>query len=134
MTKTLDIFEKFATDETAEVNGAIVEFGGTKFTIARAGNPKYTKLLSQLVDKHRAALDLKDESADALSDRILIEVLATTILLGWDKLNYQKKPMEYSIENASKLLAHKDFRREVSRMSEDLDNFRAKFEAEQEKN
>ena len=134
MTKILDIFEKFATDETAEVNGATVEFGGTKFIIARAGNPKYSKLLTQLVDKNRAALDLKDDSADALSDRILVEVLATTVLLGWDNLNYQGKPMAYSIENASKILSHKDFRREVVRMSEDLDHFRAKYEAEQEKN
>ena len=131
---TLDIFSAFATNADTEVNGTEVEFSSTKFLVARAGNPKYSKLLTKLVEKNQKALDLKDESADALSDRILIEVIASTVLLGWDKLNYKGKELAYSIENAKLVLSHKDFRKEVARMSDDIDNYRAVMEVEQEKN
>lgn len=130
----LDIFKAFATNSASENNGAAVKFSDTTFTIARAGNPKYSRLLASLVEKHQKELNLKDAAADALSDKILIDVLAETILLGWDELEYKGKPLPYSVENAKLILSHKDFRKEVSRMSDDIDNFRAKLEDEQVKN
>lgn len=130
----LDVFAQFATNENSEINGSEVSFGGAQLLLARAGNAKYGKLLSQLVEKHQAELDLKNDAADALSDKIMIEVIATTILLGWSDVSYKGKKLDYSVANAKMLLGHKDFRREVIRLSDNIGNFRAKLEEAQAKN
>lgn len=130
----LDIFNTFATDTAAEVEGVEIEFSGTNFLIARAGNPKYSRMLSKLVDKNQKALNLKNEAADALSDKILIDVIATTILLGWDDLTFKSENLPYSLENAKMILGFKDFRREIARMSEDVDNYKVVKEDEEAKN
>lgn len=130
----LDIKKTFATNVAAEVNGSEIEYSGTKFIIARAGNPKYSRMLSKMVEKHQKQLDQKDDAADALSDKILIDVLAHTILLGWDVLDFDGKPLPYSLANAKMILGYKDFRKEVAKMADDIDNYREKVEEEQVKN
>lgn len=123
----VDLFSSFATDTTAEVNGVRVPFNGVTFIVARSGNKKYGKLLSDLVKKNQIALDLKDDAADDLSDKLMAEVLAKTILLGWEgDVQYQGKPLPYSVANAQKVLAHADFRAQVSRWADDREAFRVK--------
>lgn len=130
----LDIFESFATDETAEVNGTWHEFNGAKFLIARSGNRNYAKKLTALVERNQKLLDRKDEAAETLSDQIMIDVLAETILLGWEGVGFKRKPLPYSVANAKTLLAVKDFRREVMRLADDVAQYRAQLEEEQAKN
>lgn len=130
----LDIFDHFATDESAETNGTWVPLGGAKFLIARSGNSKYVKLLSQEVEKNQKLLEVKNDEADKLSDKIMITVMSETILLGWEDTAYQGKPLPYSKENAIKLLSHKDFRRWVAAQADDIGNFKAKLEDDQVKN
>lgn len=128
---SLDLFSEFATDTAAEVNGVRVPFKGVTFIVARAGNKKYGKLLSELVKKNQIALDLKDDAADDLSDKLMAEVLAKTILVGWEgELSYAGKPLPYSVENAKKVLAHADFRAQVSRWADDREAFRVKAQEE----
>lgn len=135
---TVDLFAAFATDTSAEEKGTpttIPGAGDTLFVVARAGNPDYARKLQRLVKQNRTLLDSKGKLADQKSEEIIIEVMATTILLGWDKpVNYQGKPLEYSVANAKTLLAHKDFRAAVSKVAEDFDTFRAVKEAEDEGN
>jgi hypothetical protein len=130
----LDIFEAYATDETAEVNGTWQQLNGADFLVARAGNRNYAKKLTDLVERNQKALDRKDEAADKLSDQIMIDVLAETILLGWKNVSFKGKELPYSVANAKTLLAVKDFRREVLKMADDVAQFRAKLEEEQAKN
>ncbi len=130
----LDIFAEFATDETAETDGVEMEYGDATLLIARSGNKKFARKLSKLYERNQKLLDRKDDAADKLSDTLMIDCIASTILLGWSGIGYQGKEMAYSLENAKTLLAHKDFRRKVMELAEDIDAFKVKKEAEDEKN
>lgn len=128
----LDIFAKYATDESLENNGTWREIGGgAELLIGRSGNKQYAKLLTKLVEQSRKVLDLGDDVADAKSEEIMTEVLAKTVLLGWKDVEFKGKKLEYSTDNAKMLLKVKDFRRLVVGLSEELDAFRAKEEVAQ---
>lgn len=129
-----DIFNEYATDESLENEGTWVPHNGAKFLIGRVGNRKYSKLLAQEVGKNEKLLDKKDDAADALSDQIMINVMANSLLLGWEGVAFKGAPLEYSKANAETLLAVKDFRRLVGKWSEDFNLFRVKQEAEAAKN
>lgn len=130
----LDIFLEFATNEDAENNGVWRSIGkGAELLIARAGNDAYSRAVSTLVDEHREVLDMKNDAATAKSTEIMIQVLAETILLGWKGIVFKGQPMEYSVENAKKLLAVRDFRLMVQRLSDESAAYRAKLEEEQGK-
>lgn len=130
----MDIFNAFATDEHKELHGTWMPFGDMSLLIARAGNRAYVKMLGKEVQENQKALDLNDEAAEALSDQIMTKVAAGTILLGWKNLQYQGAELEYSKENAETVLAHRDFRREVFKLSEDVNAFKLKKQAEDVKN
>jgi hypothetical protein len=132
MTEALDIFAKFATDESLEDNGTWFPIGkSSKLLIARSGNRAYGRALTKAVETNRVALDVGDESADAVSERIMIDVLANTILLGWENISFKGEAMPYSVENAKKLLAVKDFRKQVVQFSENFESFKLKEEVQQ---
>jgi hypothetical protein len=126
----LDIFAQYATDETLENDGVWIG----NFLVARSGNRQYVKVLTAAVDKNKVALDVKGDEAEKLSDKIMIDTLAESVLLGWKDVGYKGAPLEYTKANARMLLAHKDFRREVAKMAEDISSFKATLEGEQEKN
>ena len=130
----LDIFAKFATNEASEDAGVWVPFGDAKFLVARSGNRAYSKKLSADFSKNQMLLEAKDDTADKVSEGIMIGVFAETILLGWEGVSYKSAPMPYSKENAKILLAHKDFRRQVGVWADDINLYKSKEEAEQEKN
>jgi hypothetical protein len=132
----LDIFSTFAVDEKAETEGRWVEYGnGVSFLIARANNNNYNRLLSSLYKRNKVALEAKGDAATALNDNLMVEVLAKTILLGWQgDIALKGEKLEYSVENAKKILAHKDFRRYISNLSEDFEAFKVEQEAEDAKN
>lgn len=125
----MDIFANFATNTKSEEEGVWVTLGGTsKILVARAGNKKYGRMLNAQVEKNQAALDLKTDEADELSDSIMVDVFANSILLGWENLSYQGEPLDYSVDNAKKLLAIKDFRVLVANHSKNIENYRVAVE------
>lgn len=127
----LNVFNMYATDEKAEVEGTIMEVGEAKLTIARIGNKKYSRKLSKLYERNRKALERKDDAADALSDKVMIDVLSETVLLGWEGIDDENgKPMPYSKENAVKLLGLKDFRKLIMELAGDESEFKLVKEAE----
>jgi len=127
----MDVFKEFGTDAKKESEGVWHDVGGGgKILVARAGNRKHARLLSREVEKNQRTLDLKTDAADDVSDLIMIDVMAQTILLGWSGLKFKGADLPYSTENAKMLLGIKDFRALVSRVSNDLDNYRAAHEAE----
>ena len=129
----IDLFDEFAANTNAEEEGVWEAYGDdTKFLIARATNKHYTRALTRAYEKNKRTLDGKGEAAEAVSEEIMVGVIARTILLGWEKVIYQKKPLEYSMENARTLLAHKDFRAWVMGKANDFDRFKLAQEAEDE--
>jgi len=135
----MDVFTQYATDEVKEAEGVWDCLGrdddpkAPALLIARSGNKKYTKMITQQVEKHQRELDLKNDAADELSDQLMIEVMARTILLGWKNLEFKGQPLEVSIENAKLLLSVKDFRKLVARKSDDIERYRVAHEVEQGK-
>lgn len=130
----MDIFRKYATDERAEVEGTWQTLGDSEFLIARANNRNYMRCIAVSAEKYRDQLLTGDDASDQLSTALLVDALAETVLLDWKNVTYQDKPLKYSKENAKKVLAHRDFRDEITALSERIDAYRAKFEEKQTKN
>lgn len=138
----LDIFNQFATNTAHEEEGRPFdkEFGAdVTFVIARAGNRTYSRMLQAQVDAHKHTLDQKATEEQKLasedrSEKIMIDVMAKSILLGWSgNVKYQGKPLPYSVDNAIMLLQLKEFRKKVDGLSNDFKNFRLISEEEDAK-
>lgn len=126
-----DVFEQLATDEGKETGGTWFPLGDGKLLVARSGNANYGKKLSEAYERNRVILDSKTPAADELSKTVMIDVMAETILLGWDGIGYKGKALDYSVENAKLLLSVGDFRRQVVKFSEDFEAFKLKVEVAQ---
>jgi hypothetical protein len=137
----MDFFAAYATDPKAELEGREVPWGGgITLLIARAHNPKFTRMLAQQIEAHKHTLDQKETdeqlaTAEDRSNKIMAYVMARSILLGWTgPVEYQGQPLPYSVANAEKLLLIKDFQAEITKKSGDFRNFRVKVEEADEKN
>jgi hypothetical protein len=127
----MDIFDTFATDEKLEVEGRWFDLSKTaKVRVARSGNPQYIKLLRKKLDEKRIDLDSQGDEANDVAEKLMIDVMADTILMGWEGLEFRGKPMEYSRLNARLLLQVKDFRKKVSGFSESFEAFKVKAQEE----
>lgn len=137
----MDIFDLFATSALLEESGKDFDFGGgVKFRIARIGNSRYQRTLTQLFEANRETLEMKgsDEAlaaADECSRNIMRQVYARTILLGWSgPVKYKGKPAEYSWEDAEMLLQHKDFFAWVDARAKNYQNYLLSSQEEDAKN
>lgn len=127
----MDIFNDFATDEVKEESGVTVPFGdGSTVTVARTGNTVYTKLMISTyeVNEHK----VKDNPE--LDDLLNCQILAKTILKGWEGFTFKGKPFPYSIENATKALAIKDFRKKILVIANKFENFKVELDKADVKN
>ena len=131
-----DVFEKFATDETKEECGVVVSLGeGVSLTIARANNANFLKFVQEEADRvAEKSVALSAEDAEALDKKTMLGVLAKTVLLGWKGVAYKGKVIKYSVDNAVKLLSHKDFRKLVMEHANDIEYYKAELEDADEKN
>lgn len=132
----LNIFAAYYTDESLENNGSWQDIpGGARLLVAREGNPAYVKLLGEMFDLHGANLDGDSEAAKELNKKVMAEVVAKTILKGWEGVSFDgKTSTPYTVENATKALMMKDFYAVVMRIATDIRNYRGKIEQEQTKN
>ena len=64
----------------------------------------------------------------------MVKVIAKTILLGWENVKFKGEDLPYSLTNAEMLLGIKDFRREIVKLADDFDSFKAQKAEEDEKN
>jgi hypothetical protein len=130
----LDIFGAYATDEALETNGVWRDLNnqGARILVGRMGSEAFDTALREAVEKESASLSLGGDISDAAYKEIVLDVMAKTVLLGWENLAYQGGEVApYSIETARKFLAHRDFRKVVERMANDIDRYRLKLEEEQ---
>ena len=129
----MDIIATFTTDEKLEAEGKWFPLSKTaKVLVARSGNDKYMSVLRQKMKE--AQIDLSaGEEAEKLAEDVLIDVMAETLLLGWEGITQDGKPVPYSREQARTYLRLKDFRKKIAGFSDNFEAFRAKAEAEQGK-
>lgn len=116
----MDIFQEFATDATKETDGVEVELGDATLIVARTGSLAYNKLVNKLFTANKKVLDMKNEQASAVSDNLMAEVVAHTVLKGWSGVTEKGAELPYSQENALRLLRVKDFRAFVLEKANDF--------------
>ena len=92
---------------------------------------KFEQNLRKKLDENRLDLDSKDDESNELAEKLISDVMAETILLDWEGLEFRGKPMTYSSFNARLLLQIKDFRKKIGALSESFEAFKVKEEAEQ---
>lgn len=128
----MDIFAAYATDEKAEVEGQWFPIGkDARLLVARAGNPSYTSALRKALEKNQIDLEGGGPDADALAENLMVDVMAGTILLGWEGLSFKGQEVKHSTEMAKTMLRIKDFRKKVSAFSDNFEAFRLKAEVAQ---
>ena len=88
-------------------------------------------MLGALYEQNQPILDLGGDVAEAKSDEIMIDVMANTILLGWENVGWDGQPVDYSVDAAKKMLALKDFRQLINGFSRQMEAFKAKQEKAQ---
>jgi hypothetical protein len=130
----MDLFKIYQTDSSLEENGVWEDIGDAKFLIARTGNKKYIKYLSREFKKNQKVLDRKDDAADKLSEEIMIEAIARTILLDWSGVKVDGREFPYTQENAKKALALHDFRSDIMKCAENFGAYKTFKDEEDGKN
>ena len=124
----MDITKEFGTDVAKEQDGIEVDIGGATIIVARAGSVAYNKLVNKLFTANKRVLDLKNEAANTLSDNLMAEVLAKTVLKGWKGIEEGGKDLPFSVENAQRLLRIRDFRALVMEKASDFTLYKAAVE------
>lgn len=152
----MDFATAFKTDLATEEKGRWFEFGDVELLIARSQNRTYTDMMSQQFQAHSHTLGQKDtkeqrEAANERAEKIQIDVMAASVLLGWrglsrtdpetqvvttGKVLFQGEDLtsNYSQLNAKKLLEMKDFRSWVNAKADDFKNYLAEVKKADEKN
>lgn len=104
----MSLYKMFQTNVKAESEGVTLDYGeGVKIRIARAGggNKAYLRAVEAFARKHRRQIQL-DALSEELGRKILQEIVATTIILGWEGVTDREgKPMAFTKDNALKLFA-----------------------------
>jgi len=101
----MNIYEQFETDKDVEKDGLTIDYGNFSFRIARAGgsNVKYNKILNLLTKPHRRSMEV-GVMDDEVAKKIMREVYAKTVVLGWDKVTDRDgKEIKFSWQNCVKL-------------------------------
>lgn len=121
-----DVKKLFGTDKTKEQEGVIHEMGeGLKMRIARIGNPKYQKRFQALSKPHRRALR-RGTLSDEIAEKLLVQCLAETIVLDWEGLEEDGVEIEYSTENAVKILTdYPELRNYVNDIANEMEGYQA---------
>lgn len=123
----MDIFNTYATDEVAEVEGRWFPLDKkTKVLVARTGNPHYLKALrARMKDNQVDHEDSSDENEKFVMG-LIIETMAETILLGWKGMESKGVPLPYTKANVITALQVKGFRKRINDIADKLESFRVK--------
>jgi hypothetical protein len=150
MDKVFDIFDKYATDPNKELEGVWVTIGpalrqdkdgkpdpdsAPALKVARSGNKRHGRIVSQLWESNEDVLKAKDDVAEARGEEVTIEAMAKGILLGWKNMSFKGKPLpdagteassltpEERLTIAKEILAVKDFRDMVAKHANERERF-----------
>ena len=82
-------------------NGGVI---GIKIARAGGSNAAYQRVLERKLKPYRRQLQT-DTMDNKVAERILIEVFAETVVVGWENVEDAKgKQLEYNVENVIKVL------------------------------
>lgn len=130
---------QYKTSVDAENDGQWVDLDittGAAVLVARIGSKRYSTMLQRRLKPYRRSIR-NNSIDDSVSERIIGEVMAETILLDWKNLALNGKAVPYSAEQAKELLTDpqfKDFREVIFELANDAESFRQEEMADAEKN
>jgi hypothetical protein len=132
----VDLFKDNVIDEKKEVEGVWCLLArGVFVKVARAQNPNFRRVLRRKYKAVRASLEQDDDTAHDLSDELMQEVYAQTILKDLKVEEVDGKLPEVKIDGvvykngtfdqamAAKLLKNENFRNKIKGYAEDQNNF-----------
>ncbi|MBS7702709.1 hypothetical protein [Chelatococcus asaccharovorans] len=123
-----DGFDAYSLDENLENGqGVTIEYDdGRRFTIHRAGGAN--KRFGQLLSARMKPLARKIETGtlpDETANRILAEVYAATVIIGWEGITSKGQPVPFTAENVvAFLLAMPEVFTAIRQDANNLANFR----------
>lgn len=107
----MSLYKQFKTDNNLEKEGILLEYGTNSqgnpicIRVARAGggNVAYAKRMEARVKPYRRQIQ-NETMETALVERILKEVYAETVVLGWENVEDENgNPLPFTTENCIKL-------------------------------
>lgn len=121
------------TNEALENAGVWRDLGnGAKLLLARLGNEEFSKMFSELVAPYA---ETGTKLPPEVQKEITVKCLARTVLIGWEGIFDGETPLDYSYDNAVRVLTEiKDFREIVIKLAGDLDAYKDKKDEELEGN
>ena len=140
-TEGVDVFEAFALDLTAEKDGRWFRNvrPGLDLRIGRVYGPEYQRLYQEKLREQQALIEVGEVTPEIV-ERITVECMAETVLLGWGGtkgLSFQGEKLPYSTANALKVLeppAMRDFRDFIWRLGSNAEHFRLRTLQDDAKN
>jgi len=107
-----------------ETEGSLLVYRGVKLMVARSGNNNFNKVLRELIKPFKKDFD-SGEVSEKVSNEIMIESVAKTILVGWSNFkDAEGKSYDYSLKNAIELLNDdKDCYEAINEFSNDINNY-----------
>lgn len=122
------MFEVDSVSDEKQVSGVWRDFNGGKFLIAHMSNLTFQREFSRLQQPYAKKIE-KGRLDPAIMQDIMCKAIAKGLLLGWERVGSKDKEIEYSYENAIKLLKKRpDLRDFVQDVAEDLDNYQKEVE------
>lgn len=130
-----DIKKMFGVNKNLEISGVWQDIGdGVSVKVARMGNPEYQKDFERVSKPHRRAIR-RGTLNNEVAEKLLIKVMARTILLDWKGLEEDGVAVPFNNENALRILTeYKDLRDYVSDIANDIEVFKQEEDEEAEKN
>lgn len=118
----------YTPDPVLSVEGADLDLGeGVRLKVALWMNPAFSAALQKATAKPETARKLERGELPAAEDRDMMdEVIARTILVGWEGLEENGKPIAYSPERARELLKAEFLRRRVIEFAQRESIFRSR--------
>lgn len=127
--------EDFKTDEKKEQEGVWVDLDeNSRVLIARIGNDHYNEILRKKAKPYRAAIR-SNSLKDTILKKLMIEVIAESVLLNWEGITEKGEVIPYSRENAIRLLTtYKEFLNLITNIAEESELFKIYDQEEGVKN
>ena len=130
----MNLYNAFATDQNAEINGVVLDYGTNsngqpiQIRIARAGgsNQKFAKVLEQKLRPYKRMI-ANDTMEPKLAEKLLIEAFSEAVVLSWSGVQDRNgNDLAFSKENAIKLFTDlPDLFADVQQQSQKAALFRA---------
>lgn len=139
----MSLYKQFKTDNNLEKEGILLEYGENSkgkpvcIRIARAGgaNVAYAKRMEARVKPYRRQIQ-NETMETALVERIVKEVYAETVVLGWENVEDENgQALDFTVENCMKLFDDlPDLFRDIQEQSQRAALFRSEVREADAKN